>query len=154
MRRGLNGRDVDAKHLIDVSMHDTKVFPALPSIDCVLTAHETPDSFSAWAEIVDTTGTPIALSSVFASYEGHITSMAVESMSVASEIYIVKLSYGASKVAICEFRMEAGSTLQPVTQVPRIRGAHIPKGETVYYQMSAETGSATMNVSFRYFVES
>ena len=144
----------DVTHLELMLAHDAQIFPSLPSLDCVMTAGVGADTFGAWAEIEDNTvGTTLKLSAAFASHDGHISAMGAEYLSENSEIYMVKLAYGDAKTEICNFRIKAGTNYLPITQAPRIQGAHVPAGETVYYQMAAETGESTANVAFRYYLD-
>ena len=153
IREAVDAAQLDIDHLTAVSIHDSKVFPALPSIDCILTAGVGADTFGAWAEIVDTTGTPIALSDMFVDYDGHISAIVIDYLSTNSESYVIKLAYGASKIPITDVRVKAGSDWLPITQAPALRATHIPEDETIYYQMAAETGESTANVSFRYYLD-
>lgn len=150
----LNGRDRIMDHLQDMAMHDTALFPDSSEIDVVLTAHADANTFTDWAEIVDTQGSPVSLSSKFASYGGHITAMEVEETNQASTLYIIELAYGAAKTVITRFRFVSDTNQKPVIGQARVRSCHIPAGETIYYRAMCETAAAkTANVAFRYFLE-
>jgi len=66
---------------------------------------------------------------------------------------VIKLAYGASKIPITDIRVKAGSNQLPITQAPVLRATHIPEDEIIYYQMAAETGESTANVTFRYYLD-
>jgi len=138
---------------VQLANHDTNIFPASSELDCVLTAHASANTLTAWAEIVDTTGgTPVTLSSVFAACNGHITAMIAEIANQDNAIYMVEISYGSAKTPISSWRIISKSSFVSPTGVSACRGEHIPLGETVYYRMMCETaGAKTLKVHFRYF---
>jgi len=143
--------DVDA--LKEISSHCTYIFPAATNLDCVLTAHADANDWSAWAEIVDTTGTPVTLSSKFAASDGHITGMITEAADEDDTIYMVEIAYGAAKTCISSWRLVSGTSKVSSTGQSSARGPHIPTGETIYARVMCETaGSKTLNVHFRYFL--
>ena len=149
-----DGKSIDMQHLLLIETHNTYIFPAATNLNCVLTAHADANTWSEWAEVVDTTGEPISLSSVFAAHKGHLTAVVVEVTNQASTRYMFEISYGAAKVHIASIRILSETNQIGVAQVARIRGAEIPAGETVYYRAMCETaGSKTANVYFRYFAE-
>jgi len=131
--------------------HTTVVFPIATNLTCLLTAHANANTWSAWAEIVDSGAT--ALSTSFAADDGCIVAILVEDASQASTLYMTEISYGASKVIIGRHRVLTEAGLFPTEQSPRCRGAEVPAGETIYYRcMCATAGSKTLNVHFRYFL--
>lgn len=133
-----------------IEHHTTGIFPDDTSLTCTLTALDTANTFSAWAEVEDnTSGTTLKLSAAFASYEGHITSMVVESLSEINTIYLVELAYGDSKVPVLHLRFMENDKEVPVQQ-NRVLSDDIPAGETIYYRMMCETAGATCTVSIRY----
>jgi len=154
MNTGKNGRGIILEHLLDVEEHNTYIFPAATNLDCVLTAHADANTWSAWAEVEDTTPeTPITLSSLFAANKGHLTALVVEETNTASTKFMFEISYGAAKVHVAAIRILSETNQIGVAQVARIRGAEIPAGETVYYRAMCETaGSKTATAYFRYFL--
>ena len=94
-----------------------------------------------------------ALSTAFAAKAGHITTMEVEETNVASKLFMVELAYGDDKTIISRLRFISETNQVAVAQVSRVRGAHIPAGETIYYRLMCATGAKTANVYFRYFLE-
>jgi len=141
----------NSEHLVDVLMHETTIFPTATNLTCVLTAHANANTWSAWAEIADSAATK--LSTAFASKAGHITAMEVEETNVASVLFMVELAYGEAKTIISRLRFISETNQVAVAQVPRLRGSHIPAGETIYYRLMCATGAKTANVYFRYFLE-
>ena len=118
----------------------------------MLTAHANANTYSSWAEVVDSGAA--SLSTPFASNPGHLTALVVEETNTASTRYMFQLSYGASKVHIAEVRIVSETNQIGVAQVEKISGAEVPAGETIYYRAMCETAAAkTANVYFRYFVE-
>jgi len=139
--------------LDEVAHHATALFPSDTNLTCTLTAAATANTFSSYTEIVDSGAT--TLSTAFAGYKGHITSMIVESVSEDDTLYEMEISYGASHTIIGRWRF-AGATkfLSPVHQL-RVQADDIPAGETVYYRLKTETAVAdTATVHFRYFLHS
>ena len=142
----------NSEAVVALNVHDTEIFPASSELDCVLAAHASANTFTTWAEIVDTTGTPVTLSSVFAACDGHITAMIAEIANQDNAIYMVEISYGSAKTPISSWRIISKSSFVSPTGVSACRGEHIPLGETVYYRMMCETaGAKTLKVHFRYF---
>jgi len=151
MDTGLNGAHIIASHLEFVELHDVAIFPAATNLTCTLTAHTDANTWSAWAEIVDSGAT--ALSTAFASHAGHVSGLIAEACSEASKCYMFEISYGASKVHVGAWRIVSETNQLPVYQSSRCRGVHIPAGETIYYRAMCETaGTKTATVHIRYFL--
>ena len=141
--------------LIEHASHTTATFPESTADLCILTAHASANTWSAWAEIADDQGTPVTLSSKFAAQPGHVASMLVEEEGQASTLYMVEVAYGVSKIKIFSCRLQSELSLVSATQAPRGRGLLIPAGETIYYRAMCQTaGSKTLQVNFRYFLHS
>ena len=141
----------DVDHLIDVSMHETAIFPATTGLTCTMTAHADADTWSGYTEIVDSAAA--ALSTAFASKAGHIAGLVVEECSEASKRYMFEISYGSSYIVVGRWRIISETNNLPVFQSPQCRGAHIPAGETIYYRAMCETAAAkTATVHIRYFL--
>jgi len=139
------------RDLWEVEHHETLIFPDDTNLTCTLTAHEDANTWSSWAEIVDSEAT--TLSSKFATQTGHLVAMTVESVSEENAVYMVEFAYGDDKTVVSRWRF-AGATkfLNPIHQV-RMRGVHIPAGEKIYYRAKTETAVAdTALVYFRYFL--
>lgn len=131
--------------------HTSLIFPGDTDLTCTLTALAAANTFSSWAEIEDDTGgTPLKLSALFASYDGHITSMLIENVSQANTVYILEISYGSDKTIITQMRFAGGTKFQSPDAVQRLWAPPIPVGETVYYRMKTATSVAdTCDVHFR-----
>lgn len=153
MKIALNGRDKNIDCLVTVSKHCSCIFPATTDVNCILTAHADAHEWSGWVEVADTTDvTPLTLSAKFAALPGHIAGMVVESTNQASTTYMIELSYGAAKTCISRWRFMSETNHLPAEHSARVRGPHIPAGETVYARAMCETaGAKTANVHFRYF---
>ena len=146
-----DGVNIIADHLLDIEVHETKIFPTTTGLTCTMTAHADAHAWSAWAEIVDSGAT--ALTTAFASHDGHIAGLVVETCSEASKLYMLKIAYGDDKVVVGMWRINSETNNLPVTQSPRCRGVHIPSGETIYYSAMCETAAAkTATVHIRYFL--
>lgn len=141
--------------LIEYTNHTAAIFPEATNLDCVLTAHANANTWSTWTEIVDTTGTPVTLSSKFASNVGHITGMLVEDTSQADTRFMAEIAHSGSKTIVSRHRILTETNKLSTAQIAKVRGAEIPAGETIYYRLMCETaGSKTVTVHFRYFLHS
>jgi len=139
------------RHLLIVTEHSTIIFPADTDLSCTLTALDTADTFSAWAEVADSAATK--LTSVFATYPGHISSMIIESVTQDNTIYMLELAYGDDHIPITSMRFAGSNKFQNPSHQERFRGVDIPAGEKVYYRMKSATGVADAAlVHFRYFL--
>jgi len=138
----------------EIERHTTRIFPEDTSVDCKLTAHADAHTWSGYTEIVDTAGEPVTLSSKFASNPGYITAMVVEDSNAASTLFMAEISYGASHTIVSRHRVRSETNNLPTAESPRVRGAKIPAGETIYYRcMCATADSKYINVHFRYYLE-
>ncbi|HUV82850.1 MAG TPA: hypothetical protein VMW53_07245 [archaeon] len=144
---------VDSELLVEHENHATVIFPESTANLCILTAHADANTWTGWTEIADDQGVPVLLSSKFATYPGHITAMLVEETNQDATRFMIEISYGASKTIISRHRVLTETNKLPTAQSPRVRGALIPAGETVYYRAMCATAAAkTLNVHFRYFL--
>ncbi len=134
--------------------HASYIFPSDTNLTCTLTALDTANTWSSWAEIEDNTGgTTLKLSAVFASNPGHITAIQEETLSEVNTVYMVQISYGASKAHITEQRFAGGTRFDDADNHAVFHAPEIPAGETVYYRMKTATAVAdTVTVHFRYHV--
>lgn len=139
------------KNTWEADHHATLLFPDDTNLTCTLTAHANANTWSAWTEIQDSGTT--TLSSKFASYDGHIVAMIIEALSQINTIYMVELSHGASNMICTRWRLAGATKFQHPGHQLRVRGTHIPTGETVYYRMKTATAVAdTALVHFRYYL--
>ena len=131
--------------------HNTQIFPTASNLTCVLAAHASANTWSAWAEVVDSAAAK--LSDVFATTDGHITAMVTETANQDNTIYMIQLAYGAAKTEISAWRMASKNSFVSSTGQSAARGSHIPAGETVYARMMCATaGAKTLNVHFRHYL--
>jgi len=135
----------------DAVRHVSDIFPDDTNLTCTFTAHANANTFSAWAEIVDSGAT--ALSAAFAASEGHLTSMLIETVSDNGAIYMFEVSWGAAKNIVTRGRFAGAGKFQAAHIQDRFWAPEIPVGETVYYRLKTETAVAdTCTVSFRYHI--
>jgi len=145
----VNNSEILAEHIT----HTTAIFPEATNIDCVLTAHASANTWSSWTEIVDTTGTPVTLSSKFAANSGHISAMLIEDTDTTDTRFQIEIAYGSAKTIVSRHRILTETNKLPTAEVARERGSIIPAGETIYYRAMCETADAkTITVHFRYFL--
>jgi len=142
-RAGYIDDNYDALH------HSTRIFPGDTSLECTLTAGQPLDTWSAWAEIVDSGAT--TFSSLLAAAPGHITVVQEEEVSDEATRYMLEIAYGAAKVPLTSQRFAGSGKFQNPDNHARVFGNEIPAGETVYYRMKSNTAVAdTAKVHIRY----
>lgn len=130
--------------------HATHIFPEASNLDVVFTSGGGADTWGAWAEIVDSAATTLA--SRF-TLDAHITAIMPEEASILDQIWMIEISFGTARTVVARLRVVSGAQNKlPAISQQRIRAAHIPAGETVYYRMMDETGGGIMNISIRYFL--
>ena len=146
--------DEKIKAIYDALFHTSSIFPENTNLICTLTALDTANTYSAWAEIEDNTGgTTLKLSAAFATYPGHITVIQEEELSEIDTIYMLQIAWGAAKNIITTQRFAGGTRFQSPNNVTRVHAPTIPAGETVYYRLKTATAVAdTAKVHFRYHV--
>ena len=133
----------------DAIDHVTSIFPANTNLTCTFTAAATANAWSSWIEIADSSSNK--LTTLFATYPGHLTCAMVETVSEVDTIYMVEISYGSSKIVVARVRFAGGTKFQAPNVHNRFWAPEIPVGETVYYRMKTATAVAdTCTVHFRY----
>ncbi|TKJ25409.1 MAG: hypothetical protein CEE41_04455 [Hadesarchaea archaeon B3_Hades] len=141
-------------HLIEeiwgYCVHVSSIFPEDTDELITVTAGGTNNVFGAWAELVD--GTPVALSSKFATDPGYIVSVIIEDCSVTDKRYFLEVAYGAAHKVVGRSRFMKVLNKLNVGHQMRIRSIKIPAGETIYYRLKCETASATAEVQIRYYL--
>jgi len=134
---------------LDAVRHATLIYPGDTNLTCTFTAHANAHTWSAWAEITDSGAT--TLSSVFATTEGHITEMVVETISDNAAIYMIEIAWGAAKSLVTTMRFAGVGKFQSANDIKRFWAPTFPPGQTIYYRMKTETIVAdTCTVHFRY----
>ena len=134
--------------------HSTRLFPEETTDICSIIANVLADTWSDWAEIVDSPG-GVTLSSKFASKPGHLSAMLIEDTSVVSSVFVVEVAYGTPKVIVSRFRVQSETNKLPTEESPRVRSRHIPTGETIYYRCMCEAANdpaESVEAHFRYFL--
>jgi len=133
----------------DALHHATLIFPGDTDLTCTFTAGQALDTWSAWAEIVDSGAT--TFSSLLAAAAGHITVVQEEEVSDEATRYMIEIAYGDLKVPITEQRFAGSGKFQNPDNHARVFATEIPAGETVYYRMKSNTAVAdTALVHIRY----
>jgi len=136
-------------HVHDALCHVSNVFPVDTNLTCTLTALNTANTFSNWAEIADSGATK--LSTAFATADGHISSVLIETISEADTIYLFEVSWGAAKTVILRSRFAGGTKFQSPTALTAFRAPAFPAGQLMYYRMKTASAVAdTCTVHFRY----
>lgn len=129
--------------------HATYLFPGDTGLTCMFTAGEALNTWSAWAEIVDSGAN--TLSSLFAAVRGHITVIQEEEVSDINTRYQLELAFGDAKTHITSQRFAGSGKFQNPDNHARIFAFEIPAGEVVYYRMKSNTAVAdTALVHIRY----
>jgi len=120
------------------------LYPDAATKNVTLTAGNGVATWSTWAEITDSSAT--TLSSRFAASPGYLVEMMTHDYSIADKIYMVEISYGASKTVVGRSKIRSDWAY-----VCTLRSVVIPAGETIYYRMQCETALATLKADFRYY---
>lgn len=131
--------------------HTTGIFPHDTNLTLTFTAHADANTWSSWAEIVDS-GTNKFSDLIIK--DAHITAFLLEKCDLKEKIFMFEAAYGDAKVLVTHYRFVSGETvkLPPIQQV-RIRSDHFPAGEKVYYRMKCEqAGSQTCQLHIRYYL--
>lgn len=128
--------------------HEPKIFPEDTDETVTFTAGGTADTFGSWVEIVDNNSA--TLSSKFASNDGHISSIVIESASATGELYLLEISYGTSKTVVLRQRFISATAALSAIQDTQVKSKLIPSGETLYYRLKSGTASATCTLHLRY----
>lgn len=141
------------RNIFDATEHTSAIFPDDTDLTCTFTAHATANTWSAWAEIVDSGAT--ALTDVFADDRGHLTAMGIETLSEDDAVYMIEIAWGDAKTIITRGRFAGATKFQTPTEHLRFWAPPCPAGETIYYRMKTDTAVAdTCTVHFRYHVHS
>ena len=132
------------RHLLLHFENVVYLFPEASNVTVTLTAGGVANTFGAWAEITDSGAT--TLSSKFATLEGYLSEIMVSDYSVANEVWLIEIAYGAAKTVIgrCAVRSDW-------TWVVELLSRSVPPGEPVYYRAMSETAGATCKARFRYY---
>ena len=135
-----------------VNAHESFIFPEDTGKTVTVTAHANIDEWGAWVELVDSGAN--TLSSKFASNDGHIADIMVESTQSAGQIWMLELSYGATNINCGRERFISASVgFVPAAQQMRVRAPHIPAGETIYARLMCDkAGEETALIHIRYFL--
>lgn len=135
-----------------VNAHESFIFPEDTGKTVTVTAHANINTWGAWVEVVDSGAN--TLTSKFASNDGHIADILIESTESAGQIWALEIAYGDSKINCGRKRFVSASVgFVPATQQTRIRAPHIPAGETIYGRLMVDkAGAETVLVHIRYFL--
>jgi len=126
------------------SENEVFLFPDVSNVTVTFTAGGVANTFGAWAEIVDSLA--VTFSSRFTALPGYLSEIMLYNFSVANEVWIVEIGYGAAYTIAGRQRVRSDWTY-----LLDLLCKKIPAGETVYYRAMSETALATCNANFRYF---
>ncbi len=132
--------------LILEASHEIEIYPAL-TVKTVSFTSGGADAFGAWAEITDSGA--VTLSSL-ATSDMYISGVIIESTDTVDKMYLLEISHGVLYTVVSRQRFGSGSKFIAPAQQVRVRAAHIPSGETVYYRLACEAAGAIVTVSIRY----
>lgn len=126
-------------------LREVFVYPESTARTCTITAGNPANTWSAWAEVIDSLGT--TFSSKVTS-PTHITMTLPESVSDRAEMYFFELSYGAAKVSIARRRFAPDRELGVIGV--DLYGKLVPVGEIVYGRMMCTRAGETADIAIRY----
>jgi len=139
--------DIDS--LYNALFHVTSIFPSNTNLTCTLTAAAGANTWSSWVELEDSGSN--TMTTLFATYDGHISSMLVETISEKNTIYMAEVSYGSANTVVVRARFAGETKFQAPNVQNRFWAPVFAAGETVYYRMKTATAVAdTCTVHFRY----
>ena len=124
----------------DQLRHTSSLFPADTNLTWTMTALNTANTFSNWAEIQDSAATKLSAS--FATADGHISAVLIETISELDAIYEYEIAWGAAKSIICRGRFAGGTKFVAPKTYDRIWAPHFPAGELLYYRMKTASAVA------------
>jgi len=144
-----SGRVLSIDDIDDALKHKTYIFPGDTSLTCTLTAGQALDTWSTWAEFIDSAANNF--SSLLAVADGHITVIQQEEVSDENTLYQLEVSYGEDKTHITSQRFAGSGKFQNPDNHARVFSGEIPAGESVYYRLKSNTAVAdTVLVHIRY----
>ena len=145
--------DVDTlEHIGNYVTHETQIFPASTDQTLTVAGNVVANVWSAWVEMVDAPGATTFSSVITAT--AHLTAVNIEDTSVANEIWMLEIAYGATKVMIARIRFISASlgNLPAITGV-RIRSTHMPSDETIYARLMCSAGGEDCKLHLRYYFD-
>lgn len=131
--------------------HTTGIFPHDSDLTLTFTAHADANTWSSWAEVVDSSANKF---SDLITRAAHITAFMLEKCETKEKVFMFEIAYGDAKTLVAHYRFIAGQTvkLPPIQQI-RIRSDHFPADELIYYRMKCEdAGSKTCQLHIRYYL--
>lgn len=139
--------------LITEQEHVTHIYPDDTNQTVTFVSNAVAHTWSDWVEIVDAPGAT-TLSSKFATREGHLTALIVESTTKDDAIHIIEIAYGTPKIIVSRHRFISSTNKISAVQFTRVRADHIHAGEVVYYRMkcsiAAPAAEATICLRYHY----
>ena len=135
----------------DAIEHVSAIFPDDTDLTCTFTAAAGANTWSGWAEIVDSAAT--TLSSLFVATPGHLSSLTIEEISDTSALYMIEVAYGGARIVTVRARVAGSGKFHSPDTHAKFWAPLIPAGETIYYRMKTDKAVAdTCNIHFRYHV--
>ena len=128
------------KKTIDQLAHVSALFPADTNLTWTMTALNTANTFSEWAEIADSGATKLSAS--YTTNHGHLTSILIETVSEIDTIYEFEIAWGASKITIARGRFAGETKFQAPKTTDRFWAPAFPAGQLLYYRLKSATAVA------------
>jgi len=137
------------RQIDDATQHVTSIFPSNTSLTCIFRAHANAHTWSAWTEIADSA--TIKLSASFATMDGHLSAILIETVSDNTALYMYEISWGAAKVPVASGRFAGAGKFQAAHTSDRFWAPPLPAGQLIYYRLKSDKAVAdTCTVHFRY----
>ena len=145
--------DIDnLEHIGNYITHGTQIFPESTAQTLTVAGNVAANVWSAWVEMVDAPGGTTFTSMITG--DAHLTAVNIEDTSVANNIWMLEIAYGAAKTCIARIRFISASlgNLPAVTGV-RVRSCHIPTGEVIYARLMCSAGGEDCKLHLRYYLD-
>jgi len=132
----------------DAISHVTSIFPSDTDLTCTFTAHANANTWSAWAEIVDSGATKL---SDACATPMHLSSIVIETISDDAALYMFEISWGATNIPFTAGRFAGAGKFQAAHIQDRFWAPSIPAGQLIYYRLKTDTAVAdACTVHLRY----
>jgi len=128
------------RRAVDQLSHVSALFPVDTNLTWTMTALNTANTWSEWAEIADSGTTKLSAS--YAAVDGHITAIMIETVSEADTIYEYEIAWGASKVIIGRGRFAGETKFQAPNTTERYWAPCFPAGQLLYYRLKSASAVA------------
>lgn len=132
--------------------HTSRIFPEATNLTITF---ESPDgsanTWGNWTEIVDSGAN--TLSDIFATEEGHLEDVFIETQTQNSNIYMLEVAINVPQVVILSKRFASPANPVHDAAQPAIAvSEEVEAGDTLYYRLMCSAAGGDCTVHIRYFL--